>query len=197
MGWCFRDPSLQSALVRRPCQRLVGSRLPVAIGGLRRRNAVPSFAAPCGHFASLVRSSSTARLPSESFALLRRIWRPVQHHRHPSRSSAWFKAAHCAALELRDKEFARKFQVQSAKVAFKQKLVPRVTRVAHVPRRRKIQARSPVQGSPGGAASPLPDSPPYGQRGRCPSLCETRGHCSVTHYCQTSPKNAHNLKFMV
>ena len=38
-------------------------------------------------------------------------------------------------FELRDKEFARKFQVQSAKVAFKQKLVPRVTRVAHVPRR--------------------------------------------------------------
>ena len=65
-----------------------------------RRNAVPSFAAPCGHFASLVRSSSTARLPSESFALLRRIWRPVQHHRHPSRSSAWFRG------ELRDEEGA-------------------------------------------------------------------------------------------
>ena len=32
--------------------------------------------------------------------------RPVQHHRHPSRSSAWFKAAQCAALELRDEEFA-------------------------------------------------------------------------------------------
>lgn len=31
---------------------------------------------------------------------------PVQHHRHPSRGSAWFKAAQCAALELRDEEFA-------------------------------------------------------------------------------------------
>ena len=31
---------------------------------------------------------------------------PVQHHRHPSRSSAWFKAAQCAALEIRDEEFA-------------------------------------------------------------------------------------------
>ena len=30
------------------------------------------------------------------------------------------------------------------KAAFKQKLVPRVTRVAHVPRRSKIQARSPA-----------------------------------------------------
>ena len=30
------------------------------------------------------------------------------------------------------------------KAAFKQKLVPRVTRVAHVPRRRKIQVRSPA-----------------------------------------------------
>ena len=33
--------------------------------------------------------------------------RPVQHHRHPSRSFAWFKAAQCAAIELRDKEFAK------------------------------------------------------------------------------------------
>ena len=38
-------------------------------------------------------------------------------------------------FELRDKEFARKFQVQSAKRLSKQRLVPRVTRVAHVPRR--------------------------------------------------------------
>ena len=35
---------------------------------------------------------------------------PVQHHRHPSRSSARFKAAQCAALELRDEEFASNFQ---------------------------------------------------------------------------------------
>jgi hypothetical protein len=50
-------------------------------------------------------------------------------------------------LELRDEEFARNFHVAfkrgAPKVAFKQKLVPRVTRVAHVPRRSKIQARSP------------------------------------------------------
>ena len=33
--------------------------------------------------------------------------RPVQHHRHPSRSSAWFRGgAQCAALELCDEEFA-------------------------------------------------------------------------------------------
>ena len=36
--------------------------------------------------------------------------RPVQHLRRPSRSSAWFKAAQCAALELRDEEFASNFQ---------------------------------------------------------------------------------------
>ena len=91
-------------------------------------------------------------------------------------------------LELRDKEFARKFQVafksvalkvafkqklvahtrEALKVGFKQKLVPRVTLVAHVPRCSKIQARNPAQAHR------------EGQRGRCPSLCETRGHCSVT-----------------
>ena len=62
--------------------------------------------------------------------------------------------------ELRDEEFAKNFHVAfrrgALKAAFKQKLVPRVTRVAHVPRRRKIQARSPAQSSPGGAARTLP-----------------------------------------
>ena len=42
-------------------------------------------------------------------------------------------------FELRDKEFARNFHVafkrEALKVAFKQKLVPRVPRVAHVARR--------------------------------------------------------------
>ena len=89
-------------------------------------------------------------------------------------------------FELRAGNLQGNFRCGALKVGFKQKLVPRVTRVAHVTRRSKIQARSPVQSPPGGAASPLPDSPPYGQRGRCPSLCETRGHCSVTHYCQHS-----------
>ena len=70
MGWCFRDPSLQSALVRRPSQWVVGSRLPVAIGGLRRRNAVPIFG------------------------------RPVQHHLHPSRSSARFRMSFATSNNL-------------------------------------------------------------------------------------------------
>ena len=38
-------------------------------------------------------------------------------------------------LELRDKEFAGNFRCGALKASFKQKLVPRVTRVAHVPRR--------------------------------------------------------------
>ena len=42
-------------------------------------------------------------------------------------------------LELRDKEFAGNFKAsfrcEALKAAFKQKLVPRVTRVAHVARR--------------------------------------------------------------
>ena len=92
MGWCFRVPPFNRHSFAAPVSGR-SARDCCAIGGLMRRNAVPSFAAPCGHFASLVRSSSTARLPSESFALLRRIWRPVQHHRHPSRSSAWFRGA--------------------------------------------------------------------------------------------------------
>ena len=45
---------------------------------------------------------------------------------------------------------------EALKAAFKQKLVPHVTRVAHVPRCRKIQARSPAQSPPGGAARTLP-----------------------------------------
>ena len=43
------------------------------------------------------------------------------------------------SFELRDEEFAKNshvaFKSGALKVAFKQKLVPRVTRVAHVPRR--------------------------------------------------------------
>ena len=49
--------------------------------------------------------------------------------------------------ELRDENFTSNFQSPfrrgALKVGFKQKLVPRVTRVAHVPRWSKIQARSP------------------------------------------------------
>ena len=79
-GWmCFRVPPFRRHSFGAPVRiRSARDRL-TAISGLTHRNAVPAFAAPCGHFASLVRSSSTARLPSESFALLRRIWRPVQH----------------------------------------------------------------------------------------------------------------------
>ena len=75
---CFRVPpcrrhsfgSLSSVWSARDCQ---GNRRP------QSPKCRAAFAAPCGHFASLVRSSSTARLPSENFVLLRRIWRPVQH----------------------------------------------------------------------------------------------------------------------
>ena len=103
---CFREPSLRSALVRRTGQRLTardcqGNRRPHA----PKCRAV--LAAPCGHFASLVRSSSTARLPSENFVLLRRIWRPVQHFRRPSRSSAWFKGGETPPSELRALPMAR------------------------------------------------------------------------------------------
>jgi len=61
------------------------------------------------------------------------------------------------SLELRAENFTSNFQSSfrrgALKVAFKQKLVPRVTRVAHVPRRSKIQARSSAQSAPGGAKS--------------------------------------------
>ena len=50
--------------------------------------------------------------------------------------------------ELRDENFTSNFQSPfrrgALKVGFKQKLVARVTRVAHVPRWSKIQARSPA-----------------------------------------------------
>ncbi len=57
---CFWDPSLLSP---RTCQHSV----------LRG-----SFAPPCGHFASLVRSIApqSARVPSETLAFLQRILRP-------------------------------------------------------------------------------------------------------------------------
>ena len=52
------------------------------------------------------------------------------------------------SLELRAENFTSNFKVSfrrgALKVAFKQKLVPLVTRVAHVPRWSKIQARSPA-----------------------------------------------------
>ena len=45
-------------------------------------NAMPPFAPPCRHFALLVRSiaSQSARVPSETLAFLRRIWRPSKAH---------------------------------------------------------------------------------------------------------------------
>ena len=71
--------------------------------------------------------------------------------------------------ELCDEIFTSNFQSPfrrgALKVAFKQKLVPRITR----PTLGQNSSARPTQSPPGGAASPLPDSPPYGQRGRCPS----------------------------
>ena len=138
MGWVVFSGSLPSLGTRR-CALSVGIRSRIArlaglCGGSCAPNAVPSLRV------------SRATPP------------------HPSRSSAWFKAAQCAALELRDEEFAKNFHVAfkrgtlkvgfkqklvahtrgALKAAFKQKLVARVTRVAHVPRRRKIQVRSPA-----------------------------------------------------
>ena len=78
-GVVFSGPSLQSALVGAPCQWGIAR----ASTGYPGEAAAHAHRKPCLHFG-----------------------RPVQHHRHPSRSSAWFKAAQCAALELRDEEFA-------------------------------------------------------------------------------------------
>ena len=47
-------------------------------------------------------------------------------------------------FELRDEDLQGNFRCGALKVGFKQKLVPRVTRVAHVPRWSKIQVRSPA-----------------------------------------------------
>ena len=108
MGWCFRDPSLHDDIRR--CAMSVGI-----------RSRIARLAGLCG-------GSCAPNAMSHSVF-------PVQHHRHPSRSSAWFKAAQCAALELRDEEFASNFQSPfrcgALKVAFKQKLVPRVTYSSH------------------------------------------------------------------
>ncbi len=80
-------------------------------------------------FAALVSGRSardclwqSAALCGEMSCLL--FGHPVQHHRHPSRSSAWFNAAQCAALELCDEEFASNFQSPfrcgALKVGFKE-----------------------------------------------------------------------------
>ena len=74
-GVVFSGPSLQSALVRRTCQRSVGSRL------LCNRRP---YAAKC-------RANLRASRASPP---------------HPSRSSAWFKAAQRAARVLHDREKA-------------------------------------------------------------------------------------------
>ena len=97
MGWVVFSGSLPSLGTRR-CALSVGIRSRIArlaglYGGSCTPNAVPSLRV------------SRATPP------------------HPSRSSAWFKAAQCAALELRDEEFAKNFHVAfkrgALKVAFK------------------------------------------------------------------------------
>ena len=100
-GKVFSGPSLRCGA--RSVRRSASRRLVIANGDQRplAPKCRAALAAPCGHFASLVRSSSTARLPSENFVLLRRIWRPVQHFRRPSRSSAWFKGGETPPSELR------------------------------------------------------------------------------------------------
>ena len=125
MGWCFRDSSLHDDIRR--CAMSVGI-----------RSRIARLAGLCG-------GSCAPNAMSHSVF-------PVQHHRHPSRSSAWFKAAQCAALELRDEEFASNFQSPfrcgALKVAFKQKLVPRVAR--HTPQENssaKLCARPTGRGS--------------------------------------------------
>ena len=50
---CFREPTLQAALVRLTFQCMVGSRLPMAIGGLNRRNAVPPSGRPAQHLSPI------------------------------------------------------------------------------------------------------------------------------------------------
>jgi len=82
-GKVFSDPSLRCGA--RSVRRSASRRLVIANGDQRplAPKCRAALAAPCGHFASLVRSSSTARLPSENFVLLRRILRPVQHLHPP------------------------------------------------------------------------------------------------------------------
>ena len=82
-GKVFSGPSLRCGA--RSVRRSASRRLVIANGDQRplAPKCRAALAAPCGHFASLVRSSSTARLPSENFVLLRRILRPVQHLRRP------------------------------------------------------------------------------------------------------------------
>jgi len=77
----FCAAAARSALLARSVRRSASRRLVIANGDQRplAPKCHAALAAPCGHFASLVRSSSTARLPSENFVLLRRILRPVQH----------------------------------------------------------------------------------------------------------------------
>ena len=77
-GKVFSGPSLRCGA--RSVRRSASRRLVIANGDQRplAPKCRAALAAPCGHFASLVRSSSTARLPFEA-KLLRRIWRPVQH----------------------------------------------------------------------------------------------------------------------
>jgi len=82
-GKVFSGPSLRCGA--RSVRRSASRRLVIANGDQRplAPKCRAALAAPCGHFASLVRSSSTARLPSENFVLLRRILRPVQHLHRP------------------------------------------------------------------------------------------------------------------
>jgi len=100
-GKVFSGPSLRCGA--RSVRRSASRRLVIANGDQRplAPKCRAALAAPCGHFASLVRSSSTARLPSENFVLLRRILRPVQHLRRPSRSSAWFRGGETPPSRLR------------------------------------------------------------------------------------------------
>ena len=70
-GYAFRDPSLQGGIRR--CASTAGIRSARARprrvrGGSCAPNAMPPFAPPCGHFASLVRSIAlqSARVPSET-----------------------------------------------------------------------------------------------------------------------------------
>ena len=73
---CFWEPSLHAAFVGAPCQRGF-ARATQAWRRLMRTECHAAFAAPCGHFASLVRSiaAQSARLPSEA-ELLRRMGFP-------------------------------------------------------------------------------------------------------------------------
>jgi hypothetical protein len=79
----------------------------MVMGGVVFSGTLPSIGTRSPHLSAVGRlaiAAQSAALCGEMLCLL--SGRPVQHHRHPSRSSAWFKAAQCAALELRDEEFA-------------------------------------------------------------------------------------------